>query len=141
MGFRRRARECALQLLFQFDFTHDRAEDILKRYWEMHEEQPPQVTDLAENLFRGSLSRREQIDHLIRGHSHHWQLERMSSVDRNILRLAVCELMLGEESEAPVVINEALEIAKKYSGEDSSKFINGVLDSIHVTLKHQETAD
>jgi N utilization substance protein B len=122
-------------LLYQFDFTHDNVDEILKRFWEMHEAQPEPVVELAEKLFRDSLARRAEIDQLIRAHSHHWQMDRMSSVDRNILRVGVCELLAGKELQAPVVINEALEVAKKYSGEDSSKFINGVLDSIHISLK------
>lgn len=125
-------------MLYQFDFTHDNPDEILKRYWEMHEQQPSQVIELAKTLFRGSLERREEIDRLLRGHSHNWQLDRMSSVDRNILRLAVCEMMLGKESQIPVIINEALEIAKKYSGDESSKFINGVLDGIRLSLKSEQ---
>lgn len=135
MGIRRRARECTVQLLYQFDSTHDDPSDILKSFWEMNEQKPARVVEMAENFFRESLERRKRIDGLIRSHSHHWQLERMSSVDRNILRLAVCEFLLGEETDSPVIINEALEIAKKYSGDDSSRFINGVLDSITEELR------
>jgi N utilization substance protein B len=103
----------------------------------MREAQPAPVMELAEKLFRDSLAKRMEIDQLIRAHSHHWQIDRMSSVDRNILRVGVCELLTVEASQAPVVINEALEVAKKYSGEDSSKFINGVLDGIRIALRSQ----
>ena len=135
MGYRRRARECALQLLYQYDMTHDGAQEILARYWEMQEPQPQQTRDQAAAYFQGALQRRDEIDKLIREHSHNWQLERMSVVDRNILRLAICEMLLGKEAQVPVIINEALEISKKFSSDDTSSFINGVLDSIHHALK------
>jgi len=134
MGYRRRARECALQLLYQYDLTHDGIQEILVRYWEMIEPQAQQTRDLAAVFFKNALQSRDEIDRLIREHSHNWQLERMSSVDRNILRLAVCEMLMGEESQVPVIINEALEISKRFSGDDSSPFINGVLDSIHHSI-------
>ena len=135
MGYRRRARECALQLLYQYDLTHDGRQDILTRYWEMIEPQAPQTRDLAAAYFEAALRFRDEIDRLIRDHSHNWQLERMPSVDRNILRLAVCEMLMGEETQVPVIINEALEISKRFCGDDSSPFINGVLDSIHHSIK------
>jgi transcription antitermination protein NusB len=134
MGYRRRARECALQLLYQYDLTHDGIQEILVRYWEMIEPQPQQTRELAATFFIAALKSRDEIDRLIREHSHNWHLERMSSVDRNILRLAVCEMLMGEESQVPVIINEALEISKRFSGDDASPFINGVLDSIHHSI-------
>ena len=130
MGIRRRARECALQLLYQFDMTHDDPSDVLGSFWEMQEEQPVEITEMAERLYRCALDFRKEIDALIRQHSHHWRLQRMSSVDRNILRLAVGEMLVPKDMPAPIVINEAVELAKKYGGEESSRFINGVLDSI-----------
>jgi transcription antitermination protein NusB len=140
MGYRRRARECALQLLYQYDLTHDGLPEILARYWEMQEPQPQQTREKAAAYFQAALQRRDEIDHLIREHSHNWQLERMSVVDRNILRLAICEMLMSQEAQVPVIINEALEIAKRFSSEDTSPFINGVLDSIHHALKSSPPA-
>jgi N utilization substance protein B len=92
------------------------------------------VQEFAEKLFIGTLARREEIDSLIQQHSEHWRLERMAAVDRNLLRLAVCELQAYPKTPAAVVIDEALEIARRFSSADSVEFINGVLDSIRKSL-------
>ena len=89
----------------------------------------PQGLTFAKSLFDGIVSQQEHIDRLIEGSSHHWKLERMSSVDRNILRLAIYEILFMLETPINVIINEALEIAKNYSTDDSSKFVNGILDN------------
>jgi len=141
MGIRRKARECALQLLFQYDFTHDNPEEVVKRYWEMQGPPPHAVKRSAEFFFHKSLEQRQVIDAWIRKYSRHWPLDRMSVVDRNVLRLAVTELLIGEEPQPIIIINEALETARRFSGEESVRFINGVLDAIHLALKNREAPE
>ncbi|MBI4483589.1 MAG: transcription antitermination factor NusB [Acidobacteria bacterium] len=133
MGARRRARECALQMLFEYDLSANELADIMRMFWEANPREV-EIREFANELFSGAAGLREQIDPLIRMHAQHWRLERMAAVDRNILRLAVFEL-LKRETPPAVVIDEALEIAKKYSSDESSQFINGVLDAIHKDLQ------
>jgi N utilization substance protein B len=129
MGLRRTARECALQMLYQHDVGKQIPETILDSFWEMNE-QPEKVRAFATELFRGTISRIKEIDRLIQGHTKNWRLSRMAAVDRNVLRLAVFELLSDAKTPDTVVINEALEIAKKFSTNESAQFVNGVLDSI-----------
>jgi N utilization substance protein B len=129
MGLRRTARECALQMLYQHDVGKQVPETILDSFWEMNE-QPERVREFATELFRGTISRIKEIDRLIQGHTKNWRLSRMAAVDRNVLRLAVFELLADVKTPDTVVINEALEIAKKFSTNESAQFVNGVLDSI-----------
>ena len=129
MGLRRTARECALQMLYQHDVGKQVLETILDSFWEMNE-QPEKVRAFATELFRGTISRIKEIDRLIQGHTKNWRLSRMAAVDRNVLRLAVFELLSDAKTPDTVVINEALEIAKKFSTNESAQFVNGVLDSI-----------
>jgi N utilization substance protein B len=129
MGLRRIARECALQMLYQHDVGKQVPETILESFWEMNE-QPERVRAFATELFQGTISRIKEIDRLIQGHTKNWRLSRMAAVDRNVLRLAVFELLSDVKTPDTVVINEALEIAKKFSTNESAQFVNGVLDSI-----------
>lgn len=129
MGLRRTARECALQMLYQHDVGKHVPATILDSFWEMNE-QPEKVREFASELFRGTISRIKEIDRLIQGHTKNWRLSRMAAVDRNVLRLAVFELLSDVKTPDTVVINEALEIAKKFSTNESAQFVNGVLDSI-----------
>jgi N utilization substance protein B len=129
MGLRRVARECALQMLYQYDVGKIDEEEILVSFWLMNE-QPEKVQAFANSLVRGSIAEIEEIDRKIQEHAQNWRLARMAAVDRNILRLAVYELLSVGDTPATVVINEALEIAKKYSTPDSAHFVNGILDSL-----------
>jgi N utilization substance protein B len=129
MGLRRTARECALQMLYEYDVGKISADAVLSSFWEMNE-QPERVREFASQLFRGTLLRIKEIDKLIQGHTKNWRLSRMAAVDRNVLRLAVFELIADAKTPDTVVINEALEIAKKFSTNDSAQFVNGILDSI-----------
>jgi N utilization substance protein B len=129
MGLRRTARECALQMLYQHDVGKQVPETILESFWEMNE-QPERVRAFATELFQGTISRIKEIDRLIQSHTKNWRLSRMAAVDRNVLRLAVFELLSDVKTPDTVVINEALEIAKKFSTNESAQFVNGVLDSI-----------
>ena len=137
MASRHASRERALQMLFQWDQTRETTEKVIAGYWDglASEDWPSRlVPDLfANELLSGAVSRAAEADVLIRAHAEHWRLERMAAVDRNILRLAVFEL-LEKKTPAPVVIDEALEIARRFSGKESVQFINGVLDAIHKGL-------
>jgi N utilization substance protein B len=93
-----------------------------------------EVEDFARGLFEGTVSEVETLDGLVRKHAEHWRLERMAAVDRNILRLALYELLHRPETPPAAVINEALEIARRFSGRDSVEFVNGVLDAIRKAL-------
>jgi len=116
-------------MLYQHDVGKQVPETILDSFWEMNE-QPEKVRVFATELFRGTISRIKEIDRLIQGHTKNWRLSRMAAVDRNVLRLAVFELLSDAKTPDTVVINEALEIAKKFSTNESAQFVNGVLDSI-----------
>ena len=102
---------------------------ILETFWEMNE-QPEKVREFAGRLLRGTLDRLKEIDRMIQVHTKNWRLNRMAAVDRNVLRLAVFELISDSKTPDTVVINEALEIAKKFSTNESAQFVNGILDSI-----------
>jgi transcription antitermination protein NusB len=129
MGLRRVARECALQMLYELDVGKHSKDEILRTYWQMNEH-PPKVRDFAEQLFVGTVQRLKEIDKVIQQHTKNWRLGRMAVVDRNVLRLAVFEFLSGGKTPETVVINEALEIARKFSTHESAQFVNGILDSI-----------
>ena len=132
MGSRRKARECALQLLYQGEFSPTVAGG--NGPWTSFEEDSmlpsAEVRTFAEELVQGVLSNEAAIDERIRSVSTNWKLERMALVDRNILRIAAYELMYRTEIPRKVSLNEAIEIAKRFGTEDSSSFINGILDKI-----------
>jgi N utilization substance protein B len=139
MGTRRKARECALQMLFAADVAKTREGVLTKSYWsELGEGGLDDLTrDFADRLTNGALSKLETIDERIRTRAEHWRIERMAIVDRNILRLAVYEFLF-EETPATVVINEALEIARRFSTFEATQFINGILDAIKHDLEKQQ---
>jgi N utilization substance protein B len=127
---RRRSREYALQVLFQLELTGSELNDeMLSDFWEGNAEDD-EVKEFTYNIVRTALKNREKIDETIQRAAEHWSLERMASIDRNILRAAACELLYRTDIPPSVVINEAIEVAKKYSTEDSAPFINGILDKI-----------
>jgi N utilization substance protein B len=138
MGSRRKAREHALKLLYQFDIAPAEADRALELYWS-GERVRPEVRDFADRIVRGVLENLGQIDGLISGHTHHWKIRRIAAVDRNLLRLAIWEFLHEPETPRAVIINEALEIAKRYSTEDSSQFINGILDGIRKLLEGEDS--
>jgi N utilization substance protein B len=128
-GRRRKARELALQLLFQNDLAATPPEEIF-RHTEEYLSARPDVQEYATRLVLGTLSRRSELDGMLSEQSEHWRLGRMPAVDRNLLRLALYELLFEPETPAAVVINEAVEIAKKFSTPSSGAFVNGVLDGL-----------
>ncbi len=131
MGIRRKAREEALRILFQYDATKDPIDEILKYYWEnISSVKNNEIKEYAETIVKGTIEHLEEIDSKIKEVSKNWRIERMFMVDRNILRLAIFELIYRKDIPPAVAINEAIEISKIYGTEKSSKFINGILDSI-----------
>lgn len=131
MGTRRKARECALQMLFAADVTGTDPSRLTSEFWsELDDADADQATrDFADNIARGTLERVGEIDELIRSRAEHWRIPRMAVVDRNILRMAVYEFVY-EPTPRTVVINEALEIARRFSTYEATQFINGILDAV-----------
>lgn len=140
MPSRHRSRQQALQILYVWDMRRQPVEDILRSVPKTMADEETKLEakpdPFTEELVRGAVEEIEEIDRRILEHSEHWRLERMSVVDRNILRLAIYE-MLRCETPHPVVIDEALELARRFSGEQSVPFINGVLDAVHRALTAQ----
>jgi len=135
MGKKRKVRESALQVLFQLEFDESSPEPSLEMYW-ADRNPGADEKDGVTGLVMGVMAHRDAIDEAIQAVSEHWRMSRMVLVDRNILRIAAYEMMFGEEDLAPaIVINEAIEIAKKYSGDRSAVFINGVLDALKQKLE------
>jgi transcription antitermination protein NusB len=129
MGTRRKARELAVQLLYQHDLAKMDPEETMSLFWE-HFPVDMEVREFCKRLVLGTLDRLAVIDELLSEASENWSLNRMSVVDRNILRLATHELLDRADIPPSVSLNEAIEIAKKYSTPDASVFINGVLDRV-----------
>ena len=139
MGSRRKARECALQMLFAADVAETPSDEVVQTYWaewgDTDLEEP--ARDVATRLAAGTLGQREALDDRIRSRAEHWRIARMAVVDRNILRLAVYEF-LYEPTPRTVAINEALEIARRFSTYEATQFINGILDAIKRDLDEQQ---
>jgi N utilization substance protein B len=130
MGTRRNARERALQILFQLEFDETPPDLIFRQYWQ-DKKVSEEERRHCEGLVEGIAAHKPRIDAIIQSVSVNWRVSRMVLVDRNILRIAAYELFWGERLAPGIVINEAIEIAKKYSGEQSAAFINGILDALH----------
>ncbi|HET9552067.1 MAG TPA: transcription antitermination factor NusB [Anaeromyxobacteraceae bacterium] len=128
-GRRTRARERALQALYQIDVAAAGIDEALQSFWRSFEPTEREVQELAEQLVRGVATDRREVDGIIEGVSANWRLDRMAKVDRNVLRLATWELLKGD-APVKVVINEAIELGKKYGSEGTGAFVNGVLDKI-----------
>ena len=137
MGQRRKGREYALQLLFQLDLVKGSLDEVLPDFWATRKADL-EVRGFAEDLVKGVLQSKDLLDNIIRESAHHWKLERMAAVDRNVLRFAVFELVKGDDPPPRVVIDEAIEVAKKFGSEASGSFINGILDDIHRRLERGE---
>lgn len=137
MGARRKARELALQMLFENDITGTDPGEMFRRSADL-QSAPEGIRAFAQRLVSGTLRHRDDLDAIISRQADHWRLSRMPVVDRNILRLALFELLHEPETPHPVVIDEALEIAKRFSTPRSSQFINGILDGV---LKSRSTRE
>lgn len=129
MGSRRKAREYALQILFQIDFHGQKLHDVLDQFWhEQHESD--ELREFTQELVTGTLRNLQEIDAVLEKSSTNWKLSRMNAVDRNALRMAVFELLYLVDIPHSVTINESVEIVRKFGTEESSSFINGILDNI-----------
>jgi transcription antitermination protein NusB len=134
---RHRAREAALQMLYQSEIGRAGAYETIATFWPATDPQDEVDEDaraFANDLVRETLTRTEDLDRLLTEHAHNWRVERMAVIDRLVLRLAACELLTHPETPPKVVINEAIELARTFSGEESVPFVNGVLDAVRKEL-------
>lgn len=140
MGARRKARVSALQMLFQFDIARPGVEELSSTYWGAFGEELGDVSrEFADGLALGTISHLDEIDDLIKRRAEHWRISRMAVVDRNILRLAIYEFLYEGETPKTVIINEALEIARRFSTFEATQFINGILDAIKRDLENNQS--
>jgi N utilization substance protein B len=119
-----------MQMLYQADIGKQSAGQVRATFWKAGDEVGPEVRGFAEELFQAATDQQEKIDELIVANSKHWRLERMPAVDRNLLRMAVGEMLGFKGTPFPIVINEALEIGRRYCAPESINFLNGMLDTI-----------
>jgi len=133
MPSRRKSRELALQMLFQWEVGHHTPDKVLATFLPALKADE-EVKDFARRLFEGTVGDLGSIDPRLREHAENWKLERMAAVDRNVLRLATYELLHYPETPPAVVIDEALELARRFSTPDSVEFVNGVLDAVRKSL-------
>jgi len=134
---RRRAREAALQMLYQWEIGRTSPGDTILSYWPAQEDSPALATEhreFANQLVRGTTQRVSEIDGLLAERAQNWRVERMAVLDRLVLRLATYELLAEAATPAKVIINEALELARQYSGDEAVAFVNGVLDGVRKQL-------
>jgi N utilization substance protein B len=129
MASRRKARELALQMLFQWELGEHTPQHVIATFLRS-QRIDPEEENFAQSLFEGTVSEVSSLDRMIQEHAEHWRLERMAAVDRNVIRLALHELLHYAATPPAVVINEALELARRFSSADSVEFVNGVLDAI-----------
>lgn len=137
MGRRRKAREMALQVLYQIDVAKEECEEALQIFWSFTKGDE-KTQEFCNMLVRGTMTHLHDIDTLLERVSDHWTLDRMSIVDRNILRFAIYELCYLKDIPPKVTINEAIEVAKKYGTADSAIFVNGILDRIKQEMSAQQ---
>ena len=130
MGTRRKSRELAMQMLFQGDLGKQSPEQVSKLFWASAADVEPETRTFTEDIYRVATTRNEEIDQLIEAHAQNWRIERMAVVDRNLLRTAVAEMLGFPNTPASIIINESLDIARRYAAPESAPFLNGVLDAI-----------
>lgn len=141
---RTQARECALQILYQYEMNPEPMPEILRKFWSQQEGGfSDEVRDFAEKLALGTVEHQAEIDKVIERYADNWELSRMAMIDRNIMRFATYELLYLADVPPKVTLNEAVNLAKKFSQEESGKFVNGVLDKINhtETPKHPKDHD
>ena len=129
MSKRREGREAAVQYLYQLEVHGDRKADLHADFWNLRDAKPA-VREYANNLIAGVVAHLDEVDALIKKYLQNFELGRLAAVDRNILRLAIHEMLHCMETPPVVAINEGIEIAKKFGGEDSGRFVNGILDKV-----------
>lgn len=137
MGSRTKSRELALQMLFQWEVGKHAPPYVLQTFLQGRN-LAPDVDQFARSLFEGTVLEVSTLDRIIANHAEHWRTERMAAIDRNILRMALHEILHHPETPGTVVINEALELARRFASEDSVEFVNGVLDAIWKSLPQGE---
>ncbi len=130
MGSRRKSRELAMQMLFQGDLGKQKPAEVERLFWDSREDVDEETRGFADDLHRLATRREEEIDALIAKHAQNWRVERMPVVDRNLLRAGTAEMLGMPSTPTAVVINETLEIARRYAAPESLNFLNGVLDAI-----------
>jgi transcription antitermination protein NusB len=135
---RHRAREAALQMLYQSEIGRAGAYETIATYWPANDpdgEVDEELREFANGLVRGTLDRVPELDRRLSAHTHNWRVERMAVIDRIVLRLAACELLTHTDTPPKVIINEAIELARTFSGEEAVPFVNGVLDALRKDLE------
>jgi transcription antitermination protein NusB len=137
---RRKARELTLKILYQMEVNKDNADRALRKYIDIFPHQEEIVT-YARFLLSGIMQEQTKLDHYIEVASEHWKISRITYVDKNILRLAIFEMLFSTEVPPKVAIDEALELAKKFGAEESKDFINGILDRVFKDFYHADTLD
>ena len=145
MGKRREGREAALQFLYQLDLTDEPAEDLFTRFWTLRSgpgkpEASAKTRAFTEQLVAGVLAHKAEIDERIKASAANYDLHRIAAVDRNILRIGIYEMLHAPDVPPVVSINEAIEVAKKFASEESSRFINGILDRVRGELNRPSRA-
>jgi N utilization substance protein B len=134
MGTRRKSRELTMQMLFQGDLGKHTPDEVRALFWPSRDDVDAETRGFADDLYRVAATRHTEIDALIESHAQHWRIERMAVVDRNLLRAAVAEMIAYPNTPAAIIINESLEIARRYAAPESVPFLNGVLDAIARTV-------
>jgi N utilization substance protein B len=129
MGARRKARELALQMLYQYDLSSNPPQQIVDTFEELQKSKP-NTREFAVKIFQGTVDNLDKIDEMIVAQADNWRISRMAVVDRNIIRMSIYELLEEQETPKLVIIDEAIEIGKKFGTQKSSQFINGILDGI-----------
>jgi len=130
MRKRTKSREIALQILYAWEITKESVEECRRKFWENNKSVEKSVVEFADFIIFGVEANQEKVDMIITRCATNWKLERMATIDRNVLRIASFELLFAPEIPPKVAINEAIEMAKKYGDKDSGKFVNGILDKI-----------
>jgi transcription antitermination protein NusB len=130
MGTRRKSRELAMQMLFQGDLGKQKPDDVERLFWDAREDVDEETKGFADDIHRVATQREDEVDALIQKHAQNWRLERMPVVDRNLLRAAIAEMLGYPKTPTAVIINETLEIARRYAAPESINFLNGVLDAV-----------
>ena len=139
MRKRTKARELALQLLFQIDITNESVDKAIGVFWQnLSRDIEPEVKEFTESLIKGTIDKKNNLDEVITRYAVNWLIKRMAVIDRNILRLATFELLYLPEIPVKVSINEAVDLAKKFGDIDSGKFVNGILDKISKSEKFEK---
>jgi transcription antitermination protein NusB len=140
MGKRTKARECALQMLYQWDMTRDPMGKVVESFWKVRSTTDA-TREMAERLAWGAHRELLAVDEAIAGASKNWRFERIAAIDKNILRLATYELLRELQTPSSVVLDEAVELAKRFGEKDSPPFVNGVLDALNRKIRPFEVKD